>query len=334
MQHKLKSAFELGFLRSGVFFHRQQWKSFFIFLCFLLLAFVFWFLQTLQQDYEQRVEYPLRYKNVPEEWVLSENNPQIISVLLKEKGANLLYYLWNAQTNAVDISVASLAQSSDSTLQITNRMLEAELSKQLFASTSIVSFEPREIELHYDLLSNRLSQVSAQVAITTKPGFQLSDNITVSPSEIRLYGSGKTLALLANIKTKPIVLEEVSKTQEVTVPLDLPAGVKSEIETVKLYIPVEEFTEKKIQLPVLCPDKPENYILRMFPSKVDITCNIPLSQFRELTEDKLEIMIPFAEFEERQATGKISVRLTQKPAWVTNHVVSPNELEFIIEHHD
>ena len=334
MQNNLKSAFGSRFLRSGVFFRRQQWKGFFIFLFFLLLAFVFWFLQTLQQDYEQRIEYSLRYKNVPAEWILSENNPRKLSALLKEKGANLLYYLWNAPSNPIDISIAGLAQSSDSTLQITNRMLEAEVSKQLFASTSILSFEPREIELHYDILSNRLSQVSPQVTITTKQGFQLSGNITVSPSEVRLYGSSKVLSLLNEIKTKPIKLEELSSTRELPAKLDLPAGVKSEIEAVKLTIPVEEFTEKKMQLPVLCADIPENYVLRMFPSSVEVTCYLPLSLFRELTEEQLEIMIPFNEFEENQATGKIPVRITRQPAWVTNPVVFPNELEFIIEHHD
>jgi len=334
MQNNWKSAFKSGLLRTGDFFRRQQWKGFFIFLFFLLLAFVFWFLQTLQQDYEHRIEYPIKYKNVPEEWALSESNPQTVSALLKEKGANLLYYLWNASSNTIEISVSGLSQTSDSTLIITNRMLETEVSKQLFASASIISFEPREIELHYDMLSNRISKVLPKVTITTKPGYQLSDNITVSPSEVRLYGSSKTLALLNEIKTIPTSLEEVSKTSVLTVQLDLPAGVRSESETVSLIIPVEEFTEKKIQLPVLCPDIPESYILRMFPSNVEITCYLPLSQFRELTEEKLEIMIPFAEFEVNQATGKIPVKLSRKPEWVTNPVVSPNELEFIIEHHD
>ena len=334
MQNNWKSAFKSGLLRTGAFFRRQQWKGFFTFLFFLLLAFVFWFLQTLQQDYEHQIDYPINYKNVPDEWALSESNPQTVSALLKEKGANLLYYLWNASSNTIEFSVSGLSQTSDSTLIITNRMLETEVSKRLFASASIISFEPREIELHYDLLSNRMSRVSPKVTITTKPGYQLSDSITVSPSEVRLYGSSKTLALLHEINTIQASLEEVSKTCELTVQLDLPAGVKSENETVSLFIPVEEFTEKTIQLPVLCPDIPESYILRMFPSNVEIKCYLPLSLFRELTEENLEVMIPFAEFEENQATGKVPVRLTRKPEWVTNPVVSPNELEFIIEHHD
>jgi len=333
-QRNWKSEFVSLLLKQGEILRRQQWKEFLIFISFVLLAFVFWFLQTLQQDYEQRIDFPLRYRNVPAEWVLSEKNPETLSVLLKEKGAALLYYYWHVKTNEIDISLTGLTLTSDTSLQIPARLIDTELSKQLFASTSIVSFEPREIELQFDILSNRLANVLANITLSTKPGFQLSDDISVSPSVVRLYGSAKALEALKEVKTIPITLDNVSKVTELTAHLALPAGIKADRETVLLTIPVEEFTEKKIQIQVECNDIPESYILRMFPSSVEVTCQLPLSQFRELTTEQLKINIPFSEFEENRATGKIPVKVTRKPTWVSNPVVSPGELEFIIEHHD
>ena len=334
MQNKLTSAFESTILQAGVFFHRQQWKEFIIFLFFLLLAFVFWLLHSLQEDAERRFDLALRYKNIPDEWMLSDDNPQTISVILKDKGISLLYYYWNKRFFSIDIPVSDLQQISDTSLLIPNRMLEQGLAKQLITSTAIISFEPDELKFRYDILSNRLTPVIANVSVVTKPGFQVADTITIQPQEVRLYSSSKVLDTLKQVKTKPVTLEGVTKTRELTVHLDLPASVKTEIETVKLTIPVEEFTEKKISLPVKCLDIPEKYILRIFPSSIEISCNLPLSKFRELTEDMLEILIPFAEFEENQATGKILVRLTRIPSWVTNPVIVPGEVEFIIEHHD
>lgn len=334
MQNKLKSAFESLILKSGVYFHRQQWKEIFIFIAFVLLAFVFWLVQSLQDDAERRFEFTLRYKNIPDEWTLLDNNPKTASVLLRDKGNTLLYYYWNKRIHSIDISITDLQQMSDSLLKIPNRMLELGLAKQLITSTSIVAFEPNEIILHYDMLSNRMTKVLSQLSIITKPGFQVSDSIRVSPPEVRLFGSSKILDTLNQIKTKPATLEGLSKTGEINVRLDLPAGVKAAIETVKITVPVEEFTEKKIHLPILCADIPDNYVLRIFPSSVDISCNLPISLFREVTEEMLEIRIPFDEFVENQTKGKITVRLTRKPAWISNPVITPNEVEFIIEHHD
>ena len=331
MQNNIKSALKSMFLSIGTFFRRQQWKEIFIFILFLLLSFGFWLLQSLQQDYERRIDLPLRYKNVPSEWILSDSSPEKISVLLKDKGTTMMYYMWKANVYPIDISISGLPRLSDNSLGISGSVLEAAVSKQLISSTSVLSFEPREIELLYDSLDSRLVKVVENVSVTTKPGFQISDSIKISYPEVRIFGSRSVLAELNEVKTRHIVLENLSKTREVTANLDLPKGVKSEQETVKLTIPIEEFTEKRLQLQVLCLDIPDNYALRLFPSAVDVTCNIPLSQFRELTTEKLAITIPFKDFEEYQHTGKIPVRLTERPSWVTNYVVSPNELEFIIE---
>ena len=332
MQNSIKSAFESMLLNTGAFFRRQQWKEIIIFIFFLLLSFGFWLLQSLQRDYERRIELPLRYKNVPSEWILSGSNPDTINILLKDKGTTLFYYSWKANFNPVDISVTGLPRLSEHVLHVSGSVIETAVSKQLISSTSVISIEPHEFELRYDTLSSRLVPVAGNVKISTMQGFQISGDIKVSHPEVRIYGRSNVVDYLKEVKTKLVSLENLSGTKEVTAQLDLPEGVKTDHETVKLTIPVEEFTEKKIKLPILCPDIPNNYVLRMFPASVEVICNIPVSQFRELTADKLEIIIPFEEFKQSQNTGKMLVRLIDKPSWVINYSVVPNELEFIIEY--
>jgi hypothetical protein len=331
MQNIFKSALKLTPQNMGDFFRNQQWKEILIFLFFLLLSAGFWFLQSLQQDYERNIELPVRYKNVPSKWILSEDNPKKINILVKDKGTTLIYYSWNAHFLPVDISVSNFSQSSDHALHVTTRTLETMLSKQLISSTSILSIEPSEIHIKYDSLSNRMATVVADVIVQTKPGFQVCDRIKISHPEVCLYGSSKALDTLGYIKTKRTTIENVSETKELTVALDLPAGVKSDHETVNLTIPVEEYTEKRLRLPILCFDLPSGYALRLFPSVVEVICNIPLSLFKELTENDLEIQIPFYDFQKYQSTGKVPVKLTKKPSWVVNTVIVPDEVEFIIE---
>ncbi|MDR0394493.1 MAG: YbbR-like domain-containing protein [Tannerella sp.] len=331
MENNFISALKLMLRNIGTFFRSQQWKEILIFLFFLLLSFGFWFLQSLQQDYERKIELPVRYKNIPSEWILSENNPEKIDVLLKDKGMTLMYYSWKVNFLPVEISVSNLSRSAGHTLQVTTRTLETMVSKQLISSTSILSIEPREIHIEYDSLSHRTVPVVANVIIQTKPGFRVSDSIKISHPEIRIYGSVKTLDTLKYVRTKRITVDNVSATRELTVALDLPAGVKTDHESVKLTIPVEEYTEKRLQLPVLCSDIPSGQVLRIFPSTVEVICGIPLSLFKELTVNDLEIRIPFRDFQKYRLTGKMPVKLTGKPSWVASAVVIPDEVEFIIE---
>lgn len=328
MKSKLNSIFH----KIKVVLRRQQWKEILIMLFFLLLSSGFWLLQSLQQSYEKEIELPLRYKNVPSEWVLLESNPKKIHIILKDKGTTLMYYSRKANFVPVDISVAELPLTSDSSVLVSHQMLRAAMSKQLISSTSLISVTPREINIEYDSLSRRTVPVIANITVNTRPGFQISDSIKVSNPQIQLYGSAKTLDTLKHIKTKHILLEDVSKTQQLRAHLDLPSGVKTNYETVKLSVPVEEFTEKKMLLPVLCNDIPSGYTLRVFPPEVEVMCNIPLSQFKKLTANLLQIQIPFSEFEKNQETGKLPVRLTQKAPWVSNTSIRPNQVEFIIEY--
>ncbi|MDR2147851.1 MAG: YbbR-like domain-containing protein [Tannerella sp.] len=315
----------------GEFPRKQKWKEVLIFLSFLLLSFGFWFLQTLQQDYERRIELPLKLRNVPKEWMIPEESPQTVRFVLKDKGTTLMYYVWKSGFSPLDISLANVSPATDSTVIINVRMLRNAMEKQLISTTSIVSIEPSDITVQYDRLSSKTVRVTPDLKVNTKQGFQISDSIKIDHPTVTLYAGSKILETLEEVRTKPVTLENASKTKEVTTKLDLPEGVRTDTETVHITIPIEEFTEKTFQLPVLCIDVPDGDMLRIFPATVQIVCNIPISHFKDLTEESLEIHMHFQAFQDHLLTGKLALQLTKKPDWLTSYKIAPSEVEFIIK---
>jgi YbbR domain-containing protein len=315
----------------GTFPNNKKWKEIFIFFIFLLLSFGFWFLQTLQQDYEKKIELPLKMRNVPKNWVISNEPAQKIKFILKDKGTTLMYYVWKSSFSPIDISLENLSASSDSTVVITNKMLRNAMDRQLASSTVIVSADPSDVTIKYDRLSSKTVPVIPDLKVVTKQGFQISDSIIIENRTVTLYASKKILDRVDIIKTKPVTLNNISKTKEVTTELNLPEGVRVDNETVKMTVPIEEFTEKTFRLPVLCLNLPEGFMLRIFPSSVEVICNISVSHFKELTEDLLEIHMPFQTFKDNQRTGKLPLKLTGKPDWLKHVKIAPENVEFIIE---
>jgi YbbR domain-containing protein len=315
----------------GAFPNNKKWKEIFIFLFFFLLSFGFWFLQTLQQDYEKKVKLPLKMEDIPKNWVISDESAQEVRFVLKDKGTILMYYVWKSSFSPIHISLLNIPASNDSTIMITNKMLHNAMEKQLASSTAIVSIDPSDVMVKYDKLSSKIVPVIPDLKIITKQGFQISDNIEIENPTVKIHASRKILDAVEGIKTKLVTLNNAFKTEKVTTKLDLPEGIKVDDETVNMTIPIEEFTEKTFRLPVLCADIPNSFLLRIFPAIVDVTCNIPISHFKELTEGQLEIHMLFQEFEGRQQTGKLTLRLTKKPDWLTNVKIAPENVEFIIE---
>jgi hypothetical protein len=61
-----------------------------VFAFFLILSFVFWYLNSLGEDLEADIRYPVRYTNIPKDWKLNENVPRKLNLFLNGPGHSIL----------------------------------------------------------------------------------------------------------------------------------------------------------------------------------------------------------------------------------------------------
>ena len=313
----------------NAFYYRRRWKETLTFLFFILLALGFWLLQNLQQEYEIELFIPVQYKNIPIEMSLMEDYPHEIVAKVRDKGNVLLNYTWLRSFHPVDVNLADIRKEGN--IQVSRRTIEAGISRQLLTSTSLLSIEPQNLTIEYAELQYKDVPIEIDIEISPEPGYQISGPITVVPEKVRLYANTHLPDSITSIKTVPQEYKKANKTKEIKIKLQKIKGIQMEPDEVSVTIPIEEFTEKKITLWVLCNDLPDHYALRMFPSSVDVVCNIPISRFRELNESDFEIQIPFREFEAKHTEGKILLYLTKHPQWVVRPLIIPDAIEFIIE---
>ena len=63
------------------------------FMFFLVISFIFWVLQSLNEDVESSFSLNVKYVNVPEKVVFTNKLPDEIDVRLRDKGTTLMGYL-------------------------------------------------------------------------------------------------------------------------------------------------------------------------------------------------------------------------------------------------
>jgi Uncharacterized protein conserved in bacteria len=308
---------------------RLEWRETLIFLFFILLALSFWLLQNLQQEYEIEIFIPVKYINIPDEMASAESQPQEIVAKIRDKGTVLLNYNWLRSFNPVEVDLDNI--KNERSMQVTGRTIEASISKQLLSTTSLLNIEPQTLTIEYAELKNKEVSVEIDVEVLLEPGFQISGPITVKPETIMLYANSNMLDSITSVKTVYSEINKADKIMELKLRLQKIAGAQMDPEEVIVTIPVEEFTEKRITLAVMCSDMPKDYVLRTFPSSVEVVCNVPISRFRDLSDSDFEILIPFQEFEAKQTLGKLQLYLTKLPLWISPPVIIPDTIEFIIE---
>lgn len=313
------------------FFKRQKWKEVFTFMFFLCLSLGFWYLQTLQDEYEIEIVIPVKYKNIPADKVLTGNNPKKIAVKVRDRGTILINYSWFRTFAPIEVNVKELQRGAKNRMNVSQKIIEANISKQLIASTSLISIEPSSIQVEYDDLLNKKIPVVADVSVTTEAGFQVSDKLSVTPSEVRVYAGRAVLDSLSAVRTIALRLEEINETKTYKLSLQKIDGVRYEPQEVNVKIPVEEYTEKRLNLSIQCDSLPDNYVLHVFPATVEVLCNLPLSRFKELSETDFEISLPFEEFKKNRDVGKVPIRLTKQPDWLSGAILKPEVVEYILE---
>ena len=326
---QIKQAFKSVRIEIKAFLRRQQWKEALIFFCFILLAFGFWLLQSLQQEYEIDIRIPVKYKNVPPDISFTETPPEAITVKVKDKGSVLLNYSFGRSFAPIEANMKAQPEKAGK-LVISRKDIESDIKKHLIATTSLLSFEPQHIDAAYSKRIKKEIPAVFEGTVQTNAGFKVSGDISITPRNISVYASDVVLDTLKEIKTVYTEIKKGNKTVTRTIQLEKIDGATLEPTSVTITVPIEEYTEKTLEIPVVCTNLPRHYTLRTFPSVVKVSCSVPLSRFKDVSADDFEIRISFADLEQ-SASGTLPLQLDKKPSWVDVATISPDRIEFILE---
>ena len=193
-----------------------------------------------------------------------------------------------------------------------------------------MSITPQQVDVKYGQRKEKEIPVRFNGEILYKTGFQLSGEILIRPKHIKAYASQAILDTLSEACTAFTRIEEASKTFSKELKLEPIEGVNFESEYVAVIIPIEEYTEKTLDIPITCTGIPSNYKVRMFPASIAVSCKVPLSKFKSVDAKDFEITIPFAELYQN-TSGFQKVMLGKSPAWIHSATLVPDKIEFILE---
>jgi YbbR domain-containing protein len=292
-----------------------------------------WFLNALSKDYETTISYPVRYVNLPENRFLANDPPPTLELIVEAHGFTLLRNKLNLSFTPIVLDVKRIASYAEvlnnMTYKISTSSLINRISAQISNEISIMEIRPEVLLFVLDSLQSKQVKVKAGINLEFEPQYNLSSEIRISPEYVTVKGPGAVLDTVEIIYTGAKRIDKIKKSVEVTLPLIIPEKITVSPEKVKIFIPVEEFTEKKILVPVLITDKPNDAKIKLFPSEIQVSFMIGLSKYSEITANDFGFSIPYAEINEGKMN--VPVQLDKKPGFIKEVKYSPQTIEFFIE---
>lgn len=196
----------------------------------------------------------------------------------------------------------------------------------------IVSFDPDT--LYFDFSHRRVKRVPVKLAmsLTYLQQYAQSDDIVITPKYVTISGPSNVIDKITYWKTDSLKATNVSDSIKTRIKL---APVKEGNigiypNSVQVQIPVNEFTEKTIEVPVILVNNSNYYNVNVLPKKVKVTFTTTLNKYTVMTEEYFEAQADL-DMWKRYGYKVLPVKVTKLPDFCRVVKIEPQNVDFIIK---
>ena len=293
----------------------------------LVLAVLAWIFTTLSNTYNFTVKQVLAYKNAPQKRAFHSLQPDTVNATMQGTGWQMLFSKMNNENKTVTADLQTLENKdyvvlSSQLKQINDRK---EFNEQ------IISFNPDT--LYFDFSNRSVKRVPVRLLseIKYQHQFAQSNDISIKPSYVTLSGPGNLINNIRFWGTDSLLLDSVNESIRTRVSL-LPSregNVNVFPKSALVVLPVDEFTEKTIFVPVKLIGNRDFYKVKIFPQKVMVTFTTSLSRYSEMDEDFFEATTDLSLWQDR-GYSTLPVKLVRTPAYCKIVKIEPQNIDFIV----
>jgi hypothetical protein len=309
-------------------------KKLYVFLfCFIASAFI-WLIIKLSDEYSEVQTYPLVFSNVPADKVLINEADSLLTLSMKSKGFKMLSGKMFSEPQSIIIDVASVyhkSKNSESSYYILTREILQTAGKQIHQPNSIISISPDTLFFSMVEKFSKKVPIKTLLDINFAQQYGLSDSIIVFPDSIIISGPKEIIDSMQYINTITKILSNVNAAQALM--LGFPDGRKDHVsvkpESVSIYVPVDKYTESKVEIPVKVYDNEKIIQAKTFPENITITYVVPLSKYTKMNAGKFTAAADISKATSVNAK-KLKVEITKQPDFVKILKIEPEKIEYIL----
>lgn len=300
----------------------------------LVVATVMWFLNILNKEYTTKITYPVKYADLPKGKLLVSELPEEITLEIKAHGFALLRYRIGTSFLPIVFNVNAYTNEAiekkdllDYTIYLSE--IKDKISSQLNNDLNLINIEPKSIHFKFSKLQSKTVRVIPQVNYSLRRQHILKNPISVSPDRVMISGPDSVLDTIYAVYTRPLDLKDLSRNVNRTVSILPVPGIQPDIEEVKIQIEVERFTEARKNVPLRVKNLPESFLLQLFPGSVDVTYEVGLSRYDQVTDTSFIFTVDYDQIP--HSPDFLPVHVEKCPDFIQNLSCSPGKVEYLVE---
>lgn len=300
------------------------------FLVFVFISFIFWTFISLNNNMQYDIEVPIKVTSIPDSTTIISEIPDHVNVNVKDKGIALLKFIVG-ETPTLNIKFDDYALTEEGTFYIPNAEFRRKLRGLFENSTTIQGLSMESINLKFTNLPGKKVPVTLDLDIRPNIQYIIYGSLRQNADSVLVFSDRNTLADIDEVYTYRVEERELTDTLLRTVSISPIQGAKIVPDKIQLTIPVEPLISKKVKIPVIVKNMPQNMNVITFPSEVEASFLVPFSMYRK--NIPFNAVVDYRDVMRTMSSNRVVVRIEESPALYNNISLAQDSVEFIIEKH-
>ena len=303
-------------------------KQLLTFALFFAISSLFWLFVTLNENIREELSLPIKLINVPENVVITTELPTDIQVSAIGKGGTMLLYKFKNDRQTIIIDFKAFANNTGRIVVSSTEILK-QVAAALPSGLQVIDVRPKQIECYYNYGEKKRVPVRLLGELKANTNFFVTQVIN-KPDSVTVFARKEILDTITAAYTTPLFLHNLADTTHTSIAFQHIRGAKFVPAKAGITIIADRLVEKTVAVPVQQVNFPATKVLRTFPASVNITFQVGMSQYRNITADNFVIVL---HYEDLLLSSSSHYRLSLKslPPGVRNARISPEEVEYVIE---
>lgn len=295
-----------------------------LYLLFVCVAFVFWFVLSLDSEVQREFDIPIALTDVPDSVVMIGDMPQRLNVVVIGKSSQLLAFMWGKPS---ELKIKFQDNISRRQLYLSRSRLDSRIRDYFGQGVAVLSVRPDSIKVPYTTSAGLRVPVHVVADITPSLMSIVNGPLTCNVDSVSLYSNTAAARKVKYVETEPIVREGLRDTTFLEVPLKKIAGVRMIPDKVRIRIPVEPLISKKRVTPIDVVNMPKGVGFLTFPSTVEVSYLVPMSRYND--EIPFKVYVDYNTLQ--RTSSKIKVSVAPAPDFYHNITLSQDSVDYVLE---
>lgn len=303
-------------------------RRIFSLLACLLLAIAAWLFMALKNQYIYIAKTVLVFKNSPTKRAFYPLQSDTVDLQVEGTGWQLLFDRLRISPPSITINLSQL--NTKDFIVCSDQLFS--VNKQVDSKQKVISIKPDT--LYFDFTKRVVKRVLVKLnkQLDFEKQYGIASEIMLNPKYVKVAGPIEELSKIEFWPTDTLKLNKIqnSSTSRIALQHSLHKNVSIYPSSVEVKLPVDEFTEKTLEIPLKITNNRNYNSIKLYPKKVKVTFLVALSNYDQVNESFITATIDTDEWSVKQH-NQFLVKLTEFPDYCKLVKISPSKIDFVVE---